>query len=201
MTDTMDTAHSNQIFIPAHSPGGFVSTFVARVDGRAEDLLPAIRDAIRAADTQVPVFGVKTMEQRMADAVARPKFYRTAVLLFAAFALFLAVIGIYSVVSCAVAQRTHEMAVRLALGATPAGLRGTMLWQGLLTVAAGAIFGIAGAMFTGRFLESLVAGAKSVDLATLILSFLLIALIASASIAAGTRRIARLDILDLLRIE
>jgi putative ABC transport system permease protein len=126
---------------------------------------------------------------------------RTAVLFFAAFALFLAVIGIYSVVSFAVALRTHEMGVRLALGASPATLRGTMLWQGLLTVATGAIFGIAGAMFTGRFLESLVEGAKSVDVATLILSFLSIALVASASIWAATRRIARLDILDLLRIE
>jgi putative ABC transport system permease protein len=201
MTDTMDTAHSNQIFVPAHSPGGFVSTFVARVDGPAEDSLPAIRDTIRSVDTQVPVFGVKTMEQRMVEAVARPKFYRTAVLLFAGFALFLAVIGIYSVVSYAVALRTHEMGVRLALGATPVGLRGTMLWQGLLTAATGAIFGIAGALLTGRFLESLVEGAKSVDLATLILSFLLIALIASASIWAGTRRIARLDILDILRTE
>ncbi len=201
MTDTMDTAHANQIFVPAHSPGGFVSTFVVRLDGRAEDSLPVIRDTIRAVDTQVPIFGVKTMEQRMADAVARPKFYRTAVLFFAGFALFLAVIGIYSVVSYAVALRAHEMGVRLALGAMPAGLRGTMLWQGLLTVVAGAIFGIAGALFAGRFLESLVEGAKSVDLATLIFSILLIALIASASIWAGTRRIARLDILEILRIE
>lgn len=201
MTDTMDTAHSNQIFVPAHSPGGFVSTFVARVDGRAEDALPAIRDTIRAVDMQVPVFEVKTMEQRMANAVARPKFYRTAVLFFAAFALFLAVIGIYAVVSYTVALRTHEMGVRLALGATPVELRGTVLWQGLRTVAAGAILGIVGARLTGRFLESLVEGAKSVDPATIILSFLLIALIASASIWAGTRRIARLDILDILRIE
>ena len=61
--------------------------------------------------------------------------------------------------------------------------------------------GIVGARLTGRFLESLVEGAKSVDPATIILSFLLIALIASASIWAGTRRIARLDILDILRIE
>jgi len=68
-------------------------------------------------------------------------------------------------------------------------------------VVAGAIFGIAGAMFTGHFLESLAEGAKSVDLATLISSFLSIALVASASIWAGTRRIARLDILELLRIE
>ncbi len=201
MTDTMDTAHSNQIFIPAHSPGGFVSTFVARVDGRAEDWLPAIRDTIRSVDTQVPVFGVKTMEQRKADALARPKFYRTAVLFFAGFALLLAVIGIYSVVSYAVALRTHEMGVRLALGATPIRLRGTLLRQGLLTVTIGAISGIAGAMLTGRFLESLVDGAKSIDLTTLISSILFIALVASASIWVGSRRIARLDILEVLRIE
>jgi len=201
MTDTMDTAHSNQIFVPAHSPAGFVSTFVARVDGRAEDSLPAIRDTIRSVDTQVPVFGVKTMEQRMGDAVARPRFYRTAALFFASFALLLAVIGIYGVVSYAVALRTREMGVRLALGATPGRLRGTLLWQGLLTVAAGAISGIAGAMLTGRFVEILVDGAKSIDLMTFILSILLIALIASASIWGATRRIAQLDILEILRIE
>lgn len=201
MIDTMDTAHSNQIFVPAHSPGGFVSTFVARVDGRAEDSLPAIRDTIRSVDSQVPVFGVKTMEQRMADAVARPKFYRTAALFSAGFALFLAVIGTYSVVSYAIALRTHEMGVRLALGATPVELRGTLLRQGLLTVAAGATFGIAGALLTGRFLESLVEGAKSVDPATLILSIVLMASVASASVWAGTRRIARLDVLSILRSE
>jgi len=201
MTGTMDTAHANQIFVPAHSPGGFVSTFVARVDGPAEDSLPLIRDAIRSVDPQVPVFGVKTMEQRMADALARPKFYRTAALLFAGFALLLVVIGIYAVVSYAIALCTREMGVRLALGATPLGLRGALLRQGLLTVAAGAIFGIVGALLAGRFLESLVEGAKSIDLATLTLSILFILLIASASIWTATRRIARLDILEILRFE
>ena len=201
MTETMETAHANQIFIPAHSPGGFASTFVARVDGRAEDWLPTIRDTIRSVDTQVPVFGVKTMEQRMEDALARPKFYRTAVLSFAGFALLLAVIGIYGVVSYAVALRTREMGVRLALGATPIRLRGMLLGQGLLAVVAGTISGIAGAVLTGRFLESLVAGASSIEFATLILSILFIALVASASIWTATRRIARLDVLEILRIE
>ncbi len=201
MTETMDTAHSNQIFVPAHSPGGFVSTFVARVNGRTEDWPLAIRDTIRSVDTQVPIFGVKTMEQRMTDVVARPKFYCRALLFFAAFALLLAVIGIYGVVSYAVARRTREMGVRLALGATPVGLRGTLLRQGLLTVAVGAICGIVGAMLTGRFLASFVAGAKSADPATLILSILFIALIASASIWVATRRITHLDIMDILRIE
>jgi putative ABC transport system permease protein len=201
-TDYMtEGANQSQIFIPDHSPGGFDSTFVARVDGRAEDMLPVIRDTIRTADPSVPVFSVKTMEQRMASAVVRPQFYRTAVTFFAGFALLLAVIGIYSVVSYAVAQRTREMGVRLALGATPAMLRGNMLRQGLITVAAGATFGIAGAMFTGRFLESLVEGARSVDVSTFSLSILFIGLVASISIWAATRRIARLDVLEILRID
>lgn len=87
-------ANSTQIFVPAHSPGGFFSTFVVRVSGRGEDRLSIVRDAIRSVDTQVPVFGVKTMEQRVAGVLARPKFYRTAAFFFAGFALLLAVIGI-----------------------------------------------------------------------------------------------------------
>ena len=194
-------ANTIQIFFPAHSTGGFFSTFVVRVNGRAEDHLAMVRDAIRSVDTQVPVFSAKTMEQRLDDALSRPKFYRTALLFFAGFALLLAVIGIYGIVSYAVAQRTREMGVRLALGTTPVRLRGILLRQGLLPVAAGTISGIIGAMLTGRFLESLVEGAKSTDLATFTFSVLFITLTASTSIWTATRRIARLDIMEILRIE
>jgi putative ABC transport system permease protein len=201
MTDTMDTANANQVFVPARSPGGFFSTFVVRVDGRAGDSLARLRDTIRSVDPQVPVFGVKTMQQRMDDALARPKFYSTAVQFFAAFALLLAVIGIFGSVSYAVAQRTHEMGVRLALGTTPGRLRGLLLRQGLLTVAAGAIPGIAAARLGGRFLESLIDGAKSVDLTTSAGAVLFISLVASTGIWAATRRIAGLDVMAILRKE
>ncbi|MCU1272827.1 MAG: hypothetical protein JWO48_258 [Bryobacterales bacterium] len=200
-TDMSATANSNQVFVPAHSPGGFFSTFVVRVNGRAEGRLGTVRDVIRSVDLQVPVFGVKTMAQRLADTFSRPRFYSTAVLIFAGFALLLAVIGIYGIVSYAVVQRTHEMGVRLALGTTPVRLRGILLGHGLLIVAAGAIPGVAGAMLSGRFLESLIDGAKSVDLATSALSVLFIAAVASTSIWAATRRIAGLDIMAILRTE
>jgi putative ABC transport system permease protein len=191
----------NQIFIPSHSPGGFFSTFVARVNGRAEDRLAMIRDAVQSVDPQVPVFGVKTMEQRLADTLARPRFYRTAVLCFAAFALLLAVIGIYGIVSYAVARRTHEMGVRMALGTTPARLRVGLLRQGLITIAAGAIPGIAGAVLSGRLLESLVDGAKAVNATTYAASVLFIAWIATMGIWVATRPIARLDVVEILRTE
>jgi predicted permease len=194
-------ANSSQVFIPSVTPGGFFSTFVARADGRAEDHLAAIRDAIRSVDPQVPVFGVKTMEQRLEEVFARPKFYRTAIWIFAGFALLLAVIGIYGIVSYAIVQRTQEMGVRMALGTTPVRLRGMLLRQGLLMFAAGAIPGIAGARLTGRFLESLMDGAKSIDIATSAGLVLFLALVASTSIWAATRRIARLDVLAILRTE
>jgi ABC-type antimicrobial peptide transport system permease subunit len=195
------TANGNQVFVPSATPGSFFSTFVVRVDGRAEDHLAAIRDAIQSVDPQVPVFSVKTMQQRFDEVFASPRFYRTAVWIFAGIALLLALIGIYGIVSYAVVQRTQEMGVRMALGTTPVRLRGMLLWQGLLMVAAGAIPGIAGARLTGRFLESLMDGAKPIGLAASAGLVLLFALIASASIWSATRSIARLDITSILRSE
>jgi putative ABC transport system permease protein len=195
------TANGNEVFVPSETPGSFFSTFVVRVNGRAEDYLAEIRDTIQSVDPQVPVFGVKTMEQRLDDVFADPKFYRAAVWTFAGFALLLAVIGIYGIVSYAVVERTQEMGVRLALGTTPVQVRGMLLRQGLRMVMAGAIPGIAGAQFTGRILESLIDGAKPIGLATSAGLVLLFALLASTSIWSATRRIASLDITSILRSE
>jgi predicted permease len=194
-------ANTNQVFIPSAAPGSFFSTFVARVDGRAEDYLAAIRDTIESVDPQVPVFGVKTMEQRLDEVFASPKFYRTALWTFAGFALLLAVIGIYGMVSYSVVERTQEMGVRMALGRTPGQLRGMLLGHGLLMVAAGAIPGIAAAQLTGRLLESLIVGAKPIGLATYTGLVLLFALVGSASIWSATRSIAKFDISAILRSE
>jgi putative ABC transport system permease protein len=195
------TANGNEVFIPSTNPGSFFSTFVVRVDGRAEDHLAEVRDVIQSVDPQVPVFGAKTMKQRLDDAFAGPKFYRTAVSFFGGFALLLAVIGIYGIVSYAVIQRTQEMGVRLALGTTPGRLRGMLLWQGLLMVAAGAIPGIAGAQLSGHFLESLITGAKPIGLGMSSALILLLGLVASTSVWSASRRIARLDITAILRSE
>lgn len=93
------------------------------------------------------------------------------------------------------------MGVRLALGTTPIRLRSVILRQGVLMVVAGAIPGIAGAQLTGRFLGSVIAGAKPVGLAMSGGLILFLALIASASIWSANRRIARFDITDILRSE
>jgi len=198
MTEGADGYES---FIPDRSPGSFFSTFVVRVNGRAEDRLAMIRDTIQSVDRDVPVFGVKTMEQRLADLLARPEFYKTAVLCFTAFALLLVVMGVYGIVSYTVARRTREMGIRLALGTTPGRLRARHLWQGLVPIAGGTIPGIAGAVLSSRLLESIVEGAKSVNAATYAACVLFIVLVAALGIWLATRPIARLEIIEILRTE
>ena len=190
-----------ETFVPAHNPGGFDSTFVVKGAGRPEDYVAQIRAAVESVDRGVPVYAVETMQQRMDQAFARPKFYRTALIFFASFALLLALIGIYAVVSHAVTQRTHEMGVRLALGTTPARLRMAFVRQGLATVMLGAIGGVACAASAGKLLRTLIEGAPSLDFATYVAAAISICLIAASSIWMATRRIARMDVVEILRAE
>ena len=194
-------ANSNQVFVPSATPGSFFSTFVVRVDGRPEGYLAEIQSTIQSVDPQVPVFGAKTMKQRLDEVFASPKFYRTAAWTFAGFALLLALIGIYGITSYAVAERTAEMGIRIALGSTPLQIR-TMLWRhGLLTFAAGALPGIIGAQLTGRMIESVMEAAKPIGLTASAGLLALFAVVASTSLWLATSRIGRLDVNSLLRSE
>jgi putative ABC transport system permease protein len=190
-----------QVFVADHRPGSFAVTVVARVNGRAENYLGLVRGAVQSVDPHVPVFDVKTMDQRLDEALVRPQFYSTAGLFFGGFALLLAVAGIYGVVSYAVSSRMHEMGVRLALGTTPDRMRADILRQGLATVTLGAIPGAVCAILTGRFMQSLIDGAPPVSLAVCGSAILVIAATAAFSIWIATRRVARLDIMDVLRAE
>ena len=200
ISDVFD-ADPPETFVPADNPGGFDSTFVVKVEGRPEDHVAAVRAALQSVDRGVPVYGVKTMQQRMDEAFARPKFYRTALVFFASFGLLLALMGIYAVVSYAVTQRTHEMGVRLALGTTPTRLRTRFVRRGLAIVIIGTFGGIACAASTGRLLGSLIEGARAFDVATYVLATISICLVAAASIWVATRRIAHLDVVEILRAE
>jgi predicted permease len=190
-----------ETFIPAHNPGGFDSTFAMKLEGQPEDHVAAIRAALQSVDRGVPVYAVETMQQRMERAFARPKFYRTALVFFASFALLLAIIGIGAVVSYAVTQRIHEMGVRLALGTTPTRLRARFVRHGLATVALGTLGGIACAASTGKLLGNVIEGAKAFDLTTYVLATVSICLIAAASIWVATRRIGNMDVVEILRAE
>ncbi len=194
-------ANSLEIFVPAHNPGGFYPTFAIRVDGNADQYLAKLRDAVQSVDSQVAVYNAKTMGQRLSQTMVRPRFYTTGAFCFAAFGILLAVIGIYGLVSYAVTQRTREMGIRMALGTTAAHLRGGLLGRGLLPVVVGSIPGTLAAVLASRYLGSLIAGTKPVDLGISSATIALVIVVAAVSIWAASRKIARLDVMEILRCE
>jgi putative ABC transport system permease protein len=194
-------ANSLQIFVPGHTPGGFYPTFAIRVDGNAEEYLARLRNVVASVDNQVAVFGAKTMEQRLSQALARPRFYSEGAICFAAFALLLAVIGIYGIVSYAVSQRTRELGIRMALGTTSANLRWAVLGRGLAPVVAGSVPGVIAAILASRFLGTLIAGTKPVDLPISVSAIGLVVAVAAISIWVASRKISRLDVIEILRAE
>ncbi len=196
----MEDIHGGEIFIPG-VPGGFFSSVVVRVNGAMEGRMAMIRDSIRSVDSTVPVFGAKTTQERLNDALTRPKFYQVAAILFSAFAWLVTLIGIFATVSYSVTRRIGEMGIRLALGATPGHLRWKLLQQGLIIVIFAAACGIFAALLSGRFLASLVEGASSINYWTMACSILVITLTAWVSIWVATRPIALLSLSEILRIE
>ena len=150
-------ANEFQVFMPAANPGIFFSSaFVVGVSGRAEDHLAAIRDTIQSMDPQVPLYSVKTMQQRLDEAFARPSFYRTAIWIFAGFALLLTMIGVYGLLAYEVARRTNEIGIRMALGATQSSLVRMVLQDALLMVCVGLAVGVPLVFSTRRVAASLI---------------------------------------------
>jgi putative ABC transport system permease protein len=188
-----------QIFRVSRAPSAL--TIVARVDGRARDRIGIVRDAVSSVDPKVPVFDVKTMDERLETTLARPQFYSTAVAFFSGLGLLLAIIGVYGVTSYSVLQRTREMGIRLALGTTPGRLRATLLRQSAWTIALGGLAGLAMAIGFGRYLQSLVQGADSAIVATSAFAVLVTAFVAAAATWSATRHIARLDVGEVIRAE
>lgn len=130
------------------------------VSGSASDRIGISGDIAQSVDRKVPVFDVKTMEDRLDAVLARPKFYATAVTFFGGLALLLAGIGIYGTIGYAVAQRTRKMGIRFALGTTPARLRAAVFGRTFVVIGCGAAAGLAMALAGGQYLQSLIAGAE-----------------------------------------
>jgi putative ABC transport system permease protein len=177
------------------------ATFTAKVRGDAERYLALCRDAVQAVDPQVPVYDVKTLDQRLSENLARPRLYTSAVLFLGVFALLLAVVGTYGVASYSITQRSHEIGVRIAVGASPRGLRGMLLRQSMLPVACGALAGVAGAGALGRYLQNLMTHADPTGPWTCAVAAAALAATAALAVWTATGRIVRMDPTAALRAE
>lgn len=165
----------------------------------ANPLVPAIRKMIWAIDRNLTVADVWTMDQVADAANSRARFTLMLLVVFAAVALILAAVGVYGVMSYAVSRRTHEIGVRLALGAAPGSIITMIVREGMTVAMTGAAFGIAGALLLTRSMTSFLYGVKPSDPLTL----LGVTTVLTASMLLATyipaRSAARTDPLNALR--
>jgi putative ABC transport system permease protein len=161
----------------------------------------AVRAAIREVDPQLPVFGVEALEDTLANTLGEPRFMMLLLGLFAALALTLAAVGVHGVLAYLVAQRTREIGVRMALGATAGGLVRLVFGQGMRLVGIGLAAGFALALVLGRSLSGLLFGVTSTDVPTLVAVVAVLGTVAAASIWLPARRASHVDPLTALRQE
>jgi putative ABC transport system permease protein len=136
---------------------------VVRTASAAAPIAQALRRELQAVDPGVTFDQVATMQQALASSIAQPRFHTSLLLVFAAIAMALAAVGIYGVVAYSVAQRTHEIGIRMALGASASDVRRMVLRQAGSIGLAGIGIGLAGAFVLTRFLETLVFGSSTKD--------------------------------------
>jgi putative ABC transport system permease protein len=176
-------------------------SFVVRVAPRAGDLIPSIRATIRSLDPAVAVAEVQTMTHIVESATARQRFYLLLLGAFAAIALVLAAVGIYGVMSYAVSSRTHEIGLRMALGAQPNQLLSRVIGDGMIAVAVGGVAGMLGVLALSQVIATMLYGVRPTDVPTFASVAIGLGLVALAGCYIPARRAAMVDPLVALRTD
>jgi predicted permease len=174
---------------------------IAKTELTPASLIAPMREAVLRVDPEQPVFDVRTVDERIRVSLAARRAPMTLLVIFAALALVLSAIGIYSVLSFAVEQRTSEIGVRLAMGAQRRDVMGLVLRNGMRVVAAGLALGIVGALVLAQFMRSQLFGVGSGDPVTLIVVVAMLATVALVACWLPARRAAGTNPIVALRHE
>ena len=173
--EDIEAAPKPAIFFPVAQMNRSRAMLFVRTAGDPASLANAVRNAVRAVDRNHTVSDVQTLRHRMFEATARDRFATQVLSAFAATALLLAAIGIYGVLSLAVAQRRRELGIRMALGAERGGVLAMILGQAMSIAAAGGLIGAVGALLAGRALGSMLYGVTAADPVTYVACALVLA--------------------------
>jgi putative ABC transport system permease protein len=199
--DSLDSDPRIAFYVPQTQFPVRAMTLVLRSGAEPAGVASAVKSEIRSLDTDLPMYAVRTMEERVGESLARRRFSMLLLGLFAGLALVLATIGIYGVMAYLVSQGTREIGIRIALGATPRHILGLVVRQGLALALTGVAIGLAGAFALTRLMHSLLFGVNATDPATFAAIALLLALVALTASYIPAHRAARIDPMISLRCE
>ncbi len=174
---------------------------LVRTAGDPLALVPVIRDEIRRAGTDLPVYNITTLRQRISASLATERFTVMLLMIFAGIALLLAIIGVYGVISFSVSQRTREFGIRMALGAARRDVARLVLRQGVILAFVGTLIGVAAALGFSRLLVGLLFGVEPTDATTFVSVAMILLLCASLAAYLPARRATRVPPMEALRYE
>ena len=199
------TASKAEMFVPyAQYPepilaGVYLSTaLVARTSGKPEDVVPSLRSVMREIDPNQPLVNVRTMEGAMAGTVAQPRFQMALLMIFGSIAATLAAVGVYGVMAYTVSQRTPEIGVRIAVGASPRHVITMVVWEGAQLALAGTVLGLIAAALGGGAIQSLLFEIKGLDPLTFAIAPVVLGAAALLASYIPARRAARISPLKAL---
>ncbi|NJD20074.1 MAG: ABC transporter permease [Gemmatimonadetes bacterium] len=182
-----------QIYVPFAQRPAEDAQFVLKAAVPPADLVEGVRAAAAEVDPDQPLEGLQTLEDLVAASVSTPRFRTLLMAVFGFMALVLAVVGLYGVVAYGVSQRTKEIGVRMALGATRTSVVGMVMRQGAPLLAGGVAVGSAGALVLSRFLESMLFGVGARDPGVFVIVPALLCAVGAAALLIPARRAARVD--------
>jgi len=164
-------------------------------------LAVAVKSQIQTIDKDLPIDNAKTMQQLLAESISGRQFNMLLLTIFALVALVLALVGIYGVMSYTVTQRTHEIGIRVAIGAQPRDVFRMVIGQGMMLAMIGVAFGLVGAFGLTRLMTTMLFGVEPTDPATFVSIAVLLTAVALVACYIPGRRAAKVNPLIALRYE
>jgi putative ABC transport system permease protein len=189
------------VFLAQVQVPGYITYLVVRTAAEPERLAAAMRREIQQVDSTQAVTAVQTMEQYVSAALARPRLYAILLGTFASLALTLAAIGLYGLMAYAVSRRTHEIGIRMALGAQPKQVLRSTIGQGVRLALAGVSIGVVCAIALSGLVAKLLYGVSPGDLTTYAAVTALLGGVALVATYVPARRASRIDPMSALRYE
>ena len=199
--ETLRQDSRETLYVPYRQEASRQVTVAIKGSQNPVTLIEPVRQSARALEPQLLVYQFRTMESYVSDSMAATRFALALIAVFAAVALILASVGLYGLISYLVQQRRREMGIRLALGARPGDLIGSILRRGAVLVAIGLVVGFVVSLAATRALSSLLYGVPSTDLVTYAIVSAILAAVALLACYLPGRRASRIKPMDILKAE